>query len=381
MGCKQSTLENLVIIMFNNFYNNKKVLVTGNTGFKGSWLSLWLKQMGADVYGISDIIPTQPSLFEISDLENSSEHTFEDIRNLESLTQLIQDISPDIIFHLAAQPIVKLSYDNPIDTFSTNVMGTAHMLEAARKLKNECLFISITSDKCYDNVEWEWGYREHDALGGKDPYSASKAGAEIAIKTYFESFFSKKDSHIKLCSVRAGNVIGGGDWAANRLIPDIYRAWSDNQDVHIRSPYATRPWQHVLEPLSGYLNLAEHLSRNEVLNGLAFNFGPNASQNHSVLDVLNELKKYWSNSNQNELFTIQENSDFHEAGLLKLNCDRALHYLKWNPTLEFETTLSMTAKWYDKYYNGNKAEMLEYTVNQIHEYTALAQEKKIAWTE
>lgn len=367
--------------MFNNFYQNKKVLVTGNTGFKGSWLSLWLKQMGAEVYGISNIVPTQPSLFEITGLESQTEHAFEDIRNLESLSSIIQEISPEIIFHLAAQPIVKLSYDDPIDTFSTNVMGTAHMLEAVRKLKNECIFISITSDKCYDNVEWEWGYREDDALGGKDPYSASKAGAEIVIKTYFESFFNKEDSPIKLCSVRAGNVIGGGDWAADRLIPDIYRAWSRGEKVHIRSPYATRPWQHVLEPLSGYLNLAEHLSKDKKLNGMAFNFGPNASQNHSVLSVLNELEKYWTNKNQGELFTIQENSDFHEAGLLKLNCDRVLHYLKWNPTLDFESTLEMTAKWYDHFYNGDSDQILEYTLDQINEYSNLAREKKIAWTE
>lgn len=366
--------------MFNNFYRNKKVLVTGNTGFKGSWLSLWLNQMGAEVYGISDLIPTQPSLFELSSLETASRHTFQDIRNLEALTTIVKDIAPDVIFHLAAQPIVKLSYDDPIGTFSTNVMGTAHMLEAARKLDNKCIFISITSDKCYDNVEWEWGYREDDALGGKDPYSASKAGAEIAIKTYYESFFKKSDSKIKICSVRAGNVIGGGDWAANRLIPDIYRAWSENKSVHIRSPYATRPWQHVLEPLSGYLNLAEQLASNDKLHGLAFNFGPNASQNHSVLDVLNELKKYWSKQHKNELFSIQENSDFHEAGLLKLNCDRALHFLKWNPTLDFEATLSMTAKWYDEFYNHNPEKMLDYTQSQIKDYVEIARKKEIAWT-
>lgn len=366
--------------MFNNFYNDKKVLVTGNTGFKGSWLSLWLKQMGAEVFGISDTIPSQPSLFEISELEKQTSHTFEDIRNLDRLIKLVSEIAPDIIFHLAAQPIVKLSYDDPVDTFSRNVMGTAHMLEAARQLKNKCVFISITSDKCYDNVEWEWGYREGDTLGGKDPYSASKAGAEIVIKTYYESFFNKPDSKIKICSVRAGNVIGGGDWAANRLIPDIYRAWEKNEKVHIRSPYATRPWQHVLEPLSGYLNLAEKLYKQNNLNGLAFNFGPNANQNHSVLDVLNELKRYWTKSIDNELFSIQENTEFHEAGLLKLNCDRALHYLKWTPTLDFDETLAMTAKWYNQFYNENPQQMLGFTIEQINQYTALATEKKIAWT-
>ncbi|MAY82567.1 MAG: CDP-glucose 4,6-dehydratase [Flavobacteriales bacterium] len=365
--------------MFNNFYKDKKVLVTGNTGFKGSWLSLWLKQMGAVVYGISDRIPTKPSLFEILNLERSSNHTFEDIRNLDALKSIIKAIAPDIIFHLAAQPIVKLSYDDPIDTFSTNVMGTAHMLEAARELKNQCLFISITSDKCYDNQEWEWGYRENDALGGKDPYSASKAAAEITIRSYYESFFKKDESNIKLCSVRAGNVIGGGDWADSRLIPDIYRAWSEKESVHIRSPHSTRPWQHVLEPLSGYLSLAQHLSEKPQLNGMAFNFGPNANQNHSVLDVLNELEKYWSNDGQKELFSIQENSDFHEAGLLKLNCDRALHELQWRPTLEFESTLAMTAKWYNQYYNESESDMIAFSQKQIESYVEAAKKQGIPW--
>jgi len=365
--------------MFKDFYRGKKVLVTGNTGFKGSWLSLWLCDLGAEVYGISDIIPTQPSLFELSGLEKKTKHQFEDIRNLDAMVKMIGDIQPDVIFHLAAQPIVKLSYDDPIETLTTNVIGTSNILEACRRLDNECIVVSITSDKCYENVEWEWGYREDDQLGGKDPYSASKAAAEIVIRTYNQSFFLKDNSKIKLCSVRAGNVIGGGDWAANRLIPDIYRAWSEGEKVEIRSPYSTRPWQHVLEPLSGYLSLGEHMSKNEELKGLSFNFGPNSIQNHTVLEVLNELKKYWKDANQ-DLFNIETNSDFHEAGLLKLNCDRALHFLKWIPTLDFENTLSMTAKWYNEYYNLDAGSIDEFTMAQIKEYQRLASEKEIQWT-
>jgi len=373
-------MEKLVRNMFDNTYDGKKVLITGNTGFKGSWLSLWLKELGADVFGISDKVPTAPSLFDLTNLENESKHFFEDIRNLDKLKCIISKISPDFIFHLAAQPIVKLSYDDPIETITTNVIGTANVLEAARQLESKCVIISITSDKCYDNVEWEWGYREDDMLGGKDPYSASKAAAEIIIKTYFESFFNLSHSNIRLCSVRAGNVIGGGDWAPNRLIPDIYRAWNKQEKVDIRSPHSTRPWQHVLEPLSGYLDLGANLFKNEKLNGLSFNFGPNSSQNHSVLDVLNELKKYWRNNQREELFSIHTNSNFHEAGLLKLNCDRALHYLKWNSTLNFETTLSMTSKWYDLYYNGNKESIKSFTLDQIKYYCNLASNQQIQWT-
>jgi CDP-glucose 4,6-dehydratase len=367
--------------MFNNLFRNKKVLVTGNTGFKGSWLSLWLKELGAEVHGVSNQIPTTPSLFELAKLEEETNHTFEDVRNLDKIKKIVSDISPDFIFHLAAQPIVKLSYDDPIETMSTNVMGTANMLEAARSLNNKCVFISITSDKCYENAEWEWGYRENDALGGKDPYSASKAAAEIIIKTYYESFFKSEDSLVRLCSVRAGNVIGGGDWAANRLIPDIYRAWSVKEKVDIRSPHSTRPWQHVLEPLSGYLSLAQNLYENKNLSGLAFNFGPNSNQNHSVLDVLNELKKYWKDNEKDELFSIHSGSNFHEAGLLKLNCDRALHYIQWNPTLNFTTTLSMTAKWYNEYFNGDKNNIKSLTKSQIHDFYDLAKKQNIKWTE
>ena len=365
--------------MFNNFYKGKKVLITGNTGFKGSWLSVWLKTLNAKVYGISNEVPTQPALFEIVNEVGDRDNYFEDIRNVDSITTLIKKIEPDVIFHLAAQPIVKLSYDDPIDTFSTNVMGTANLLQAIQSLENNCIVIMITSDKCYDNVEWEWGYREDDRLGGKDPYSASKAAAEIVINSFYESFIKNKKKNLKLCSVRAGNVIGGGDWASNRLIPDIYRAWSQKGSVHIRSPYSTRPWQHVLEPLSGYLSLGENLAKNSDLNGLSFNFGPNSNQNQSVLSVLKELVKYWSKEQQNELYSIQTDSTFHEAGLLKLNCDRALQYLNWKPNLDFNETLELTSKWYNEFYNGNKSDMHDFTKKQIEYFCEEAKKRSILW--
>jgi CDP-glucose 4,6-dehydratase len=369
-----------MVSMFKNYYKGKKVLVTGNTGFKGSWLSIWLEMLGANVIGISNEVPTTPALFEVANLKKESTSYFEDIRNLNSLTELIKEIEPDIIFHLAAQPIVKLSYDDPIETFSTNVMGTANVLQATQSLTNNCTVIMITSDKCYDNVEWEWGYREEDRLGGKDPYSASKAAAEIVISSFFESFVKNKRENIKICSVRAGNVIGGGDWAANRLIPDIYRAWSNSEGVHIRSPYSTRPWQHVLEPLSGYLSLAQHLDKNDHLNGMAFNFGPNANQNQSVLNVLNELEKHWDKQQDGELFTTQTDASFHEAGLLKLNCDRALQYLSWKPNLEFSETLALTSKWYNEFYNGSGTNLMEFTKKQINFFCEEAVKKSLEWT-
>ncbi len=260
--------------MFNNIYAGKKVIVTGHTGFKGAWLSLWLKLMKAEVYGISNSIPTHPSLFEVAKVDDHMTSYMEDIRDLDAMKRIIKEVQPDFLFHLAAQPIVKTAYDEPIECMTTNIIGTANILEALRGLDNDCIAVMITSDKCYDNVEWIWGYKETDALGGKDPYSASKGGAELMIKTYYHSYFTKKPN-IKISSVRAGNVIGGGDWAASRIVPDCFRAWDKGEKVVIRSPYATRPWQHVLEPLSGYLRTGEMLlNAPQAINGEAFNFGP-----------------------------------------------------------------------------------------------------------
>ncbi len=365
--------------MFNNIYQNKKVLVTGNTGFKGAWLSVWLHQMGAQVFGLSNAVPTTPSIFEMANLETVIQHHVCDIKNFTDTKNLIHQIQPDFIFHLAAQPIVKTSYLDPLDTMATNIMGTAHILDAMRNAEWTCNLVMITSDKCYDNVEWEWGYKETDALGGKDPYSASKGGAELMIKTYFESYLKQKPN-IKLAAVRAGNVIGGGDWADARIVPDMYRSWSNGQTVEIRSPNATRPWQHVLEPLSGYLLCGQALAESKPINGLAFNFGPNSNQNKTVLELLKALASHWNGSQVAELYKVFENSNFHEAGLLKLNCDRALYYMQWQPTLEFEETVSLTANWYNEFYNKKDSNMLAYTMQQINEYHKIANERKIVWS-
>lgn len=364
--------------MFNNIYRDKKVIVTGNTGFKGSWLSLWLHALGAKVTGISKDVPTNPSLFEELDLAQKTAHHFANICDGKKMKEIFLQVQPDFVFHLAAQPIVSLSYEDPIETFQTNAIGTANILEALRIVSNPCSAVMITSDKCYDNVEWIWGYREQDALGGKDPYSASKAAAEMVIKTYFHSYFKKPGCNVRLTVVRAGNVIGGGDWALNRIVPDCFRSWNDQQPVSIRNPNSTRPWQHVLEPLSGYLRAAQILAESESINGEPFNIGPAAEQNHSVLELLQAVRKFWTARSVIKPFEIAENSGFHEAGLLKLNCDKALYYLQWRPVLDFEGTARFTGKWYDHYYN-NKKDISSYTLDQIGEYTAEAKKKFMAW--
>lgn len=364
-------------MVFSNIYRDKKVLITGNTGFKGAWLSIWLNRLGADVYGISDEVPTRPSIFEVCGLDGLINHSFLDVRDLEALKNRIAEIKPDFIFHLAAQPIVSESYANPVGTFTSNVIGTANILECARVLDRPVNLVMITSDKCYENVEWTWGYRENDRLGGKDPYSASKGAAELVIHSYYHSFFKKQDSKVKLLSVRAGNVIGGGDWAVNRIVPDAMRSWSEGKAVQIRSPYATRPWQHVLEPLSGYLTAGMKLLENPALSGESYNFGPNSDQNHTVLELLEELSHYWKNNISSEMISVQP-SDFHEAGLLKLNCDKALHGLQWKPTLNFRQTIDFTGSWYLKYYQDGKLD-LAFMEDQIGEYTRIANDKSIAW--
>ena len=365
--------------LFNDIYKDKKVLVTGHTGFKGSWLTIWLIKLGANVVGISKDIPTTPSMFEELQLENKIKHYQEDIRDLSKITQIISDEKPEFLFHLAAQPIVSTSYSNPIETISSNVMGTANILEALKISNHKCTVIIITSDKAYDNVEQVWGYRENDRLGGKDIYSGSKGAAELIIKSYYHSFF-KHNSNIKIAIGRAGNVIGGGDWAKDRIVVDCMRAWSKGEKVEIRSPNATRPWQHVLEPLSGYLNLAQKLYEDNKLDGEAFNFGPRAEQNHTVLELLKDLSKYWNFEQFSEAFTVTDNIPFHEAGLLKLNCDKALFYLKWQATLEYKETIRFTSEWYYDFYHSN-ANILDKTLKQIEEYETIAKNKGLKWME
>lgn len=373
-------MESLESIMFKNTYSNKKILITGHTGFKGSWLTVWLLKLGAQVVGISKDIPTHPSMFEKLDLQSKITHYKEDIRNLEKITQILTDEKPDFIFHLAAQPIVSTSYSDPIETISSNVMGTANILEALKTSNHLCTAIIITSDKAYDNVEQVWGYKEDDKMGGKDIYSGSKGAAELIIKSYFHSFFKSPQSNIKLAIGRAGNVIGGGDWAKDRIVVDCMVAWSNKEKVEIRSPNATRPWQHVLEPLSGYLNLGAELYSNNNLHGEAFNFGPRAEQNHTVEQLLKDLSQYWHYNNVKDAFTITEDIPFHEAGLLKLNCDKALFYLKWQANLQYGETIKFTGEWYYDFYKSEK-HMYNKTLEQIAEYEEKAKSKGFLWME
>jgi len=366
--------------MFKNIYKNKKVLITGHTGFKGTWLTTWLLKLGADVIGVSKNIPTHPSMFEELGLQSKIRHFQKDIRDLSAMLQIISDEKPEFLFHLAAQPIVSTSYKDPIETISSNVMGTANILEALKTSNHKCSAIIITSDKAYDNVEQVWGYKEDDKMGGKDIYSGSKGAAELIIKSYYYSFFKNTNSNIKLAIGRAGNVIGGGDWAADRIVVDCMEAWSEKKSVEIRSPEATRPWQHVLEPLSGYLNLGQALYENDSLHGEAFNFGPRAEQNHTVKQLLEDLSKYWNFSNSDNTFSVTDNIPFHEAGLLKLNCDKALFFLKWQANLEYKETIKFTSEWYYNYYHSD-VNNLEKTLAQISEYEDMAKQKGLSWTE
>jgi CDP-glucose 4,6-dehydratase len=373
-------MEDLGELMFNNIYKNKKVLITGHTGFKGSWLTTWLIKLGANVVGISKDIPTKPSMFKELKLQDKITHYQEDIRDLVKMVEIISKEKPEFLFHLAAQPIVSTSYTNPIETISSNVMGTVNILEALKTSNHKCTAIIITSDKAYDNIEQVWGYKEDDKMGGKDIYSGSKGAAELIIKSYYYSFLQSDTYNIKLAIGRAGNVIGGGDWAKDRIVVDCMEAWSQEKSVEIRSPQATRPWQHVLEPLGGYLNLGQALYLDDSLNGEAFNFGPRAEQNHTVAQLLEDLSQYWNFGNIADAFTVTDNIPFHEAGLLKLNCDKALFYLKWQANLEYTDTIRFTSEWYYNFYK-NKNEMLEKTLNQISEYEEMAKLKGLLWTE
>ena len=357
--------------MFKKIYKNKKVLITGNTGFKGSWLTAWLLKLGAEVIGVSKDIPTTPSMFEILDLSSKIKHYEVDIRHFTEINRIINDEQPDFIFHLAAQAIVSTSFTEPESTISSNVMGTTNVLESLRILNHHCVVILITSDKAYDNVEQVWGYIESDRLGGKDIYSASKGAAELIIKGYYESFFKSEKSNIKLAIGRAGNVIGGGDWAKDRIVVDCMEAWSKNQSVEIRSPEATRPWQHVLEPLSGYLALGKELFTESHLHGQAFNFGPKSAKNHTVGQLLSDLSQYWNFQNLDDAFIVTDNIKFPESSLLKLNCDKALFYIDWQASLNYNKTIRFTSEWYYAFYN-KEVDMFDVTNEQIDEYEKYA---------
>jgi len=358
-------------------FKNKKILITGHTGFKGSWLSMWLLHLGAKVVGVSNGEISDPSNFSASKISNVIDDRRIDIRDADAIKALVEEVRPDFVFHLAAQALVRPSYNNPLETMTTNAIGTANVLDALRVLDKKVVAVMITSDKAYDNVEWVWGYRETDRLGGKDPYSASKGMAELVIRSYVDSFFNTPDSNIRVGIARAGNVIGGGDWAVDRIVPDCMEAWAGGENVDIRSPYATRPWQHVLEPLSGYLCLAESLYLDNQNHGEAYNFGPSADQNYPVSKLINEMSKYWDQIKWNDVST--DAGHVHEAGLLKLNCDKALVDLKWHSALQFEETVKMTVEWYKAYYQSPNQSMYDFTIDQIEAYTKTAKLNNIGW--
>jgi len=366
--------------LFGSIYHNKKVLITGHTGFKGAWLTVWLLKLGAHVVGISKDIPTTPSMFEELSLKGKIIHYRQDIRDLNAVLEVISCEKPDFLFHLAAQPLVLTSYADPIETLSSNIMGTTNILEALRISNCKCTAIIITSDKSYDNVEQVWGYKETDRVGGKDIYSGSKGAAELVISSYYHSFFKNEKSNVKLAIGRAGNVIGGGDWAKDRIVADCMKAWNIGEIVEIRSPDATRPWQHVLEPLSGYLNLGQILFEDSSLHGQAFNFGPRAEQSKTVKQLLEDLSKYWHFAEVGDAFEIIDSIPLHEAGLLKLNCDKALFFLKWQAALGYDETIKFTSEWYYDFYKEDK-DIFCKTLEQVDDYETIAKKQNLKWTE
>ena len=344
-------------------FKNKKILITGHTGFKGSWLSLWFKSLGADVMGVSVDIPTKPSHFKLINLEKKIKNKFVDITDLKKLKKIFVTFKPDYVFHLAAQSLVKKSYKNPLLTYYTNAIGTLNVMESLVSLRNNCIAVIITSDKSYKNLEIKRGYKETDVLGGADPYSASKASAELIIQSYFKSYLNNK-KNIRIAVARAGNVIGGGDWSEDRLIPDCVRSWSKNEKVIIRNPDATRPWQHVLDAIYGYIILSINLRKNIKLNGQVFNFGPGMNNNYKVIDVLKLVKKLW----QNILWKIikVKKREF-ESSLLKLNSSKANSILKWKCNLSFKESIYFTTEWY-RYFYTKKKNMYDFSTKQINLY-------------
>ncbi len=341
-------------------------MVTGHTGFKGSWLSLWLKELGAEVVGYALEPNTDPSHFELLNLDMYS--AIGDIRDKEKLEKTFMNFKPEIVFHLAAQPLVRRSYREPHETFETNVMGLINVFEACRKTESVRAIINVTSDKCYENKEWVWGYRENDSMGGYDPYSASKGCAELVTSSYRNSFFNLetygKTHNILLASARAGNVIGGGDWSEDRLVPDIVMAASKKEKVIIRNPNATRPWQHVLEPLNGYLLLGQKLLEGKKEFAEGWNFGPNDEGNIKVIDVLESMKKHWDKI---EYEVHQDTNQPHEANLLKLDCSKAHAKLGWKPKWNAEIAFEKTVEWYREFYTQKSLP----TRKQIEEFAGI----------
>jgi CDP-glucose 4,6-dehydratase len=348
------------------FWNDKRVLLTGHTGFKGSWLSLWLQSMGANVAGYALVPPTNPSLFEVAMVSKGMTSITGDIRDLELVKAVFVEHKPEIVFHMAAQPLVRYSYQNPVETYSTNVMGTVNILEAVRNTLGVKAVVNITTDKCYENREWVWGYRENEPMGGYDPYSNSKGCAELATAAYRNSYFNPekyKEHGVALASARAGNVIGGGDWAEDRLIPDIMRAITQGKPVNIRNPQATRPWQHVLEPLSGYLLLAQKLYEEGASYAEGWNFGPNDEDAKPVQWIVENLTKTWG---EGASWALEGGDHPHEAHYLKLDCSKAKARLNWVPKWHLDDALYRIVDWQKQYQHG--ADMKAVTLEQIAQY-------------
>ncbi len=364
--------------LFNNIYKGKKILVTGHTGFKGSWITLWLKELGAEVIGYSLEPPTNPSLFEILKLDREIIHIIGDVRDEKKLKEIFKKYKPEIVIHMAAQPLVRHSYINPKETYETNIIGTLNVFEAVRETDSVKVVINVASDKCYQNKEWVYGYREDDSMGGYDPYSSSKGCAELLTTAYRHSFFNPKDygktHNVALASVRAGNVIGGGDWATDRLIPDCIRALSKKGIIYIRNPQAIRPWQYVLEPLSGYLWLGSLLWTNPTKYSEGWNFGPNDEDILTVEEIVKRVIHIWGEGS----YKINQDKDFYESKLLKLDISKAHFYLKWKPVCNIEFALEETVNWYKEYFN-NPQNIYQYTLQQLYNYIDSAKKKNLIW--
>lgn len=345
-----------------SFWRNKRVFLTGHTGFKGSWLSLWLQSLGSEVHGFSLDPPTNPSLFTIANVETDmASHKIADVRDLVSVQRAMKSSQPDIVIHMAAQSLVRLSYSEPVETYATNVMGTVNVLESARCTNSVKAIVVVTTDKCYQNQDWVWGYRENEAMGGYDPYSSSKACAELVTSAYRNSYF--QSNGMAVASARAGNVFGGGDWAVDRLVPDILRAFDTHQTLNIRNPHAVRPWQYVIEPLSGYLLLAERLYTSGQAYAEAWNFGPHDNDARPVEWIVEHMAKQWGNGAN---WQHERNTHPHEANYLKLDTSKAKSRLGWSARIPLEEGLALTIDWHRQWTNGGN--MKQQTLNQIEQY-------------
>lgn len=356
--------------MFGDVFRDRSVWLSGHTGFKGAWMATWLVELGARVHGFALEPPTTPSLFaQLGLASRLTRHEIADVREVAAVEQSIRSAQPDFVFHLAAQPLVRQSYQIPQETYATNVMGTVNVLEALRRCARPCHAVFVTTDKCYENREFLHAYREDDALGGYDPYSSSKAAAEIAIAAYRCSFFGPNESSISIASARAGNVVGGGDWATDRILPDSIRALQKGVPISVRNKNSTRPWQHVLEPLDGYLTLAAALAQSEGARRTAlrspFNFGPGLESNRTVEEVVRETLRHWPGS-----WEDKSEAKLHEAGRLDLAIEKAFHLLDWSPVWNFEKTIAQTVGWYRRAQNATTAEVTRLTLGQIEQYAA-----------